>query len=37
MQTLEGSNQQLTAANPQPLGPQRRHLGPNYSRASFSS
>jgi hypothetical protein len=37
MQTLEGGNQQLTDANPQPLAPQLRHLGPNYSRASFSS
>jgi hypothetical protein len=37
MQTLEGGNQQLTATNPQPLAPQRRHLGPNYSRANFSA
>jgi hypothetical protein len=37
MQALEGSNQQLIAANPQPLDPQLRHLGPNYSKASFSS
>jgi hypothetical protein len=37
MQTLEGGNQQLTTANPQPLGPQRRHLGTNYSRDNFSA
>jgi hypothetical protein len=38
MQTLEGgSRQQLTDANPQPLAPQLRHLGPIYSKANFSA